>query len=244
MLVQASPAALESNAVRAAVAVEARGLTKLFATTPALIRVDLTVPAAAVVALLGGNGAGKTTLLRVLATSLRPTSGKAHVFGADVTADGRAVRRLIDFLPASGGVYPELTGRENLRFCARMRGSETASTIDGVLACAGLARVADDPARTYSSGMLRRLGLARLMLTRPRLALLDEPYAGLDEEGRELLDGFLGELRARGGSALLATHEQDRALTVADGVCRLERGLVVDAEPPDPQRAASLAAVR
>lgn len=207
-------------------------MTKLFGATPAVLLADLDIPAGSVHVLVGPNGAGKTTLLRILATALRPTSGVGRVHGADIVTEPATVRRLIDFLPASGGLYLDLTALENLRFCASMRSlREDDTTLREALARAGLADVAGERVRGFSSGMLRRLALARLIVTRPEVALLDEPYAGLDEEGRELLDRLLSELRGVGRTAILATHEQERALALADGVTRLERGLVETERP-------------
>lgn len=213
-------------------AARTRALTKLFGSTPALVRADVDVRAGSVTVLLGANGAGKSTLLRVLAGALRPTAGSASVWGFDVGADTAAVRRAVDLLPAAGGVYFELSAIENLRFCARMRrlphgDRELLDALERV----GLRAVADAPVGTYSTGMVRRVGLARLLLTRPRLALLDEPYAALDEEGRALLEALLDEARREGRSALVATHERDRSFAIADCVYQLDRGLVEKTHP-------------
>ena len=210
-------------------AVETRALTKLFGSTPALVRADVEVPGSCVALLLGPNGAGKSTLLRLLAGALRPTAGTARVWGFDVLADHVAVRRSVDFLAAAGGVYLELSALENLRFAARMRGlPHGEGQLFDALERVGLGGVAADPVSTFSGGMSRRLGLARLLLTRPRLALLDEPYAALDEDGRALLEEILEETRRDGRSALLATHERDRSVALADRVFHLDRGLVGD----------------
>lgn len=213
-------------------AVRVRRVSKLFGSTPALVRIDLSVDAGTVCALLGGNGAGKTTLLRVVATALRPTSGDVTVSGYDVRTQASAVRGCVDFLPASGGAYPDLTAFENLRFAVAMRGlAPSDRELGHALARVGLGHAGDDLVRTFSSGMARRLGLARLILTRPPLAILDEPYAGLDDEGRELADEVLEEARAAGRTAIVATHERDRMGAIADRIYRLERGLLV--EPGD-----------
>lgn len=223
-------------------AVEAIGVVKLFGTTPALARVTLAVPAGAVCGLVGGNGAGKTTLLRIVATLLRPTAGSVLVNGHDSVRDRAQVRRLIDLLPSAGGFYGELSALENLRFAARMHGLRPSSgELAAALARFGLGRAADERTSAYSSGMLRRLALARLALLRPRVALLDEPYAALDEEGRDLCDELLGELVHDGGSALVATHERERIERLAHLVHRLERGLLVDSQPESAEHDAVLA---
>jgi ABC-type multidrug transport system ATPase subunit len=221
-------------------AVSAIGVVKLFGSTPALIRVSLDVPAGTVAALVGGNGAGKTTLLRVLATAVRPTAGTAHVLGLDVLRHAQRIRALVDLMPSGPAFYSELSARENLRFAARMRGDRApAEGIDAALETVGLAGAADDRVRTYSTGMLRRLAIARLRVNCPAVALLDEPYGGLDEPGRELVDRLLLDLRADGRTALVATHERARMEAVADAVHRLERGIVVEQQPRPPAEVAA-----
>jgi len=213
----------------AVAAVETRKLVKLFGTVPALIEVDLRVEAGAVCALVGANGAGKTTLLRILATLARPTSGTASVLGSDVVRDADRVRAGVDFLAVHGGVYPELSAAENLRFALRMRGHDPREEqIVAALEWAGLREAGQALARTFSTGMLGRLGLARLRLGRAPLLLLDEPYGAIDEDGRDLVDELLGEARAAGRAAVFATHARERAALLADSLLELERGVVVE----------------
>lgn len=201
------------------------------------------MPAGSVCAILGGNGAGKSTLLRVVATALRPTSGIVRVHGRETTTEAGEVRRLIDLMPASGGCYPELSAVENLSFALGMRGSpERAAEISEVLERVGLRGVADDRARTFSTGMLRRLAVARLLLTRPRVALLDEPYGPLDDEGRSLVDGLLEDVRSQGRTALVVTHEHERARAIADSTCWLQHGQVLDDASQRPARLPAQAA--
>jgi heme exporter protein A len=209
-------------------AVATERLTKLFGSVPALIEVDLQVPVGSVCAVVGANGAGKTTLLRLLSTGLRPTGGSARILGRDVLSRSDEVRALVDLLPAQAGLYPELTARENLRFALRMRGLPAgAEALDQALAWAGLGAAADAPACALSTGMARRLGLARLRLARAPVLLLDEPYGAVDEEGRSLVDELLAEARGRGATALVASHERGRLGEVADELVELERGCVV-----------------
>lgn len=217
------------------VAIRTLGVSKVFGTTPALVQVDLEVVEGALVTVVGGNGAGKTTLLRIVATALRPSAGTVEIFGCDAVRTSRTVRAGIDYVSTAGGAYPELSARENLRFATGMRGLHASDRdIDRALSRAGLEADADEPVRAFSSGMLRRLAIARLVLTRPRLALLDEPYANMDDDGRALVDELVDELRGAGGTVVLATHERERATRLADGVVELHRGLVVargSAEP-------------
>jgi len=214
-------------------AAEGRRLVKLYGVVPALIEVDLRVDAGQVCAVAGPNGAGKTTLLRIFATAVRPTSGRARVFGIDVLAEADAARALVDFLPAQGGVYPELTPVENLRFATRMRGLEGAEeALVDALAWAGLEDAADVPCRTLSTGMARRLGLARLRLCRAPLLLLDEPYGAIDDEGRTLVDELVLEAASDGRAAMVATHAHERIAALADQVVELERGVAAATAAP------------
>ena len=224
-------------------AVEAHGLVKVFGVTPALVGVDLLAPRGSVCGLVGGNGAGKTTLLRCVATALRPTLGHVAVLGVDAVRRPADVRPLVDLVATAGGAYLDMSGVENLRFALAMRGTDASDgDVARAFARAGLERAATNRARTYSSGMLRRLALARVLLTRPPVLLLDEPYAALDEAGRELVDAILIETRADGRTALVATHDRQRVAALADAVVRLERGAVVPT--PSQQPAASAGGAR
>jgi heme ABC exporter ATP-binding subunit CcmA len=181
---------------------------------PALAGVDLDVAEGEVVLLSGGNGAGKTTLLRLLAGLLALRSGEAEVLGHDLAADRRAVRRELSLVGHDTFCYDDLTVRENLRFAARASGSRSAAA-DAALEQLGLTRLADATHARLSAGQRRRLALAVAVAREPRLLLLDEPHAGLDAEGREVLDGVLADAAGEGRTVLLASHELDRARALA-----------------------------
>ena len=222
-------------------AVITRGLARRFSIEWAVREVTFVLPPRSVLLLVGPNASGKTTLLRLLATALRPTDGSASVFGRDLVRDADAVRRLIAFVGTSAGVYDLLTARENLRFAAAMGGrpdAPVASWLDRV----GLTAVADAPVRTLSNGMKRRLALARAWLTSPRLLLLDEPYSGLDSEGLTLVAEMASDTTRRGGSVIIATHEWERGMKVADAVLALAAGRPVEVGPAAQLTAADLAA--
>jgi heme exporter protein A len=184
--------------------------------------VELRVEPAASLALFGENGAGKTTLLRVVAGLLRPTRGEARLDDVPALAAGPALRRRIGFLSHRPLVWDGLTASENLVLAARLYGlpdTEASAALERV----GLGDLADMRARDLSQGQRQRLGVARALVAGPDLLLLDEPHAGLDAAGSELLDGLIEGLR---GSAtiLLATHDHERgrrlcgsALTLRDG---------------------------
>lgn len=210
----------------AAPVVDARQVSKRYVRTWALKAVDLEVQQGELVALLGPNGSGKTTLLRVITAVTRPTYGQVKVFGA-TAKNGDEVRRHLGVLPHQTYLYGELTGLENLRFAATMYGIHTAQDdLIEALDHVGLAQVADAQVRTYSSGMRKRLALARATLHDPEFVLLDEPYGALDVEGIEWVDRFINELREAKKTLLIATHEIGRALALCDRAVVLRGGRI------------------
>ncbi|MFW6088672.1 MAG: heme ABC exporter ATP-binding protein CcmA [Gemmatimonadota bacterium] len=195
--------------------------------------VDLTVDPGTSLVLTGANGAGKTTLLRIVATLLKPTSGEGTVLGLSLADDGEMIRAATAYVSARGFVYDDLTAAENLRFAARLVDrSVPDERIAELLAGVGLERVADQTVRTFSTGMRRRLALASLRLRPLRLALLDEPYAGLDSDGVALVDRLVGELVADGTTVILASHQSGEATKLATRSLRIEEGRLVDAADP------------
>jgi len=188
--------------------------------------VDLDVPAGEGVTLLGENGAGKTTLLRLIASGLRPTRGEGRVLGFDLR-DGRAVRDLVHLMPVDAGLYPDLTGTENLDFALKMHGQPGDAA--GALRRVGLERAAGRRVRFLSAGMRKRLALARAWLLARPVTLVDEPFANLDDAGRALVLELLNELRGQGVTLLVAAHEPGLARQVAPRALRLVGGKVEEA---------------
>lgn len=180
-----------------------------------------------VLALMGSNGSGKTTLLRIMSTSLRPTRGGGSVFGHDLIRDADAVRAEVGVLSHAAGVYGDLTARENLEFARRMWGGATTASVEEALERVGLAQATNERASGFSSGMSRRLALARLLMRPPRLLVLDEPYASFDADGIELVHTMVRDTAARDGIVLIATHDPERSAAVVDTVLRLREGRVV-----------------
>ena len=178
----------------------------------ALRGVTLGVEPGEVVAVVGPNGSGKTTLLRVLATTLVPLRGSGRIFGLDLVRDADAIRELVGMLGQSTGLYDDLTAAENLAFALRMYGrTPAAATIHTALESVGMAPHADERVRTLSSGMRRRVALARLVLRRPRLLLLDEPYNTLDSTGVAVVDSLIHETADAGGAVLVVSHDLGRS---------------------------------
>jgi heme ABC exporter ATP-binding subunit CcmA len=190
--------------------------------------VSLRVEPGTIVALLGPNGSGKTTLLRIAAGSLSPTIGRCAVYGADMSREPYAARARVGFLASETHLYDDLTAHENLRFTATMAGRRPAKgELHTALHGVALQAHGDERVRSFSSGMKRRLALARVELLHPTLLLLDEPYNSLDTEGSVLVDDAVQRTVGRGGAVILATHDAERALTLADEVVILERGAAV-----------------
>jgi heme exporter protein A len=177
------------------------------------------------VALVGPNGAGKTTLLRMLATLHRPQTGLLTVFGHELPSRVDQVRAKIGYLGHDPLVYLDLTPWQNLRLFADLYGVDwNRSAIEDLLDRVGLLPRAYDVVRTFSRGMVQRLGVARMLLHDPQLLLLDEPYAGLDAPGATLLDAVIAE----GRTAVIVTHDVNWAAHHATRMMVLRGGRVVD----------------
>lgn len=210
------------------------GIAKRFGRKWALRGVTLEAEAGTALALMGQNGSGKTTLLRVLATTLRPTRGAGHVFGLDLLRDAGTIREHVGALYHQAGVYGDLTARENLEFARKMFGGRAVVGVDEALDRVGLRYAANERAVGFSSGMTRRLALARLVMRPARLLLLDEPYASFDADGIELVNELVRQAADGGGLAFIATHDPARSEGVVDGVITLHEGRVVPLPTPRP----------
>lgn len=192
----------------------------------ALADVTFHIPAATVVMVAGRNGAGKSTLFRVLSTAIRPDRGRATIGGFDVVRDREDVRKMTAILSHASYLYESLTAKENLSVVADHLGIGRAN-IMGVLEQVNLASRADDAVATFSAGMRKRVSFARILLQEPRVVLLDEPYGALDPPGFDLVDSVVAELKRRGTTILIATHQIERTRTYADWELVLESGRVV-----------------
>jgi heme exporter protein A len=196
----------------------------------AVSRVSFVARRGAIVGLLGPNGAGKSTLLAMLATLLRPSGGAIRYGTIEASSATPALRSRIGVLGHDLFLYPELTARENLRFFAGLYGERDAdATARAALDRAGLADRGDDPVSSFSRGMRQRVALERALIHQPRLALLDEPFTGLDEASAAALIARLRLLRESGGVIVLATHDLDLAEGLLDEAIFLRDGRMVHA---------------
>jgi heme exporter protein A len=205
--------------------VRVAGVAKRYGHQRALGGVDLELRRGSLVAVLGPNGAGKTTLLGILSTLIRPTTGQVdYLEGGTVRTPDDALRRDIGVLAHASLCYGELSGVENLRFFAGLYDVAEAR-IGELLDQVGLDRKARErPARTYSRGMMQRLALARALLARPSLLLLDEPFTGLDRGGMVALGASLAAAKTSGAMVLVVTHDLEAIGGLADHVVVLRRG--------------------
>jgi heme ABC exporter ATP-binding subunit CcmA len=215
--------------------VHLRNAVCLLGRFPALAGADLDVAAGEVVLLRGPNGAGKTTLLRAVAGLVPVIRGDAVVCGIDLTRDRRAVRRHVGVLAHTTGLYDDLTVAENVRFWRRAAGAaDGAAPIAEALGRAGVeGRLHDVPVSRLSAGQRRRVAVAGLLARGAELWLLDEPHAGLDATGRDLLDGLILAAAAGGTTVVIASHELERVTPLVSRSVVVTGGTAVAAEVAD-----------
>jgi heme ABC exporter ATP-binding subunit CcmA len=212
-----------------------RGVVALLGAFPALSGCDLEVARGEVVMLRGPNGAGKTTALKVAGGLIPVVRGEVQVLGSNVRVDRRSIRRYVGYLGHATGLYPDLSVAENVRFVVRATGADE-SNVDQALASLGLdGRLQHLAVAHLSAGQRRRVALAALVARRVPLWLLDEPHAALDPDGRDLVDALIRSAREAGTAVVLASHDLDRATSVADRVVEIVGGRAVGG-PDDESR--------
>ncbi|MGC9530657.1 MAG: ABC transporter ATP-binding protein [Candidatus Bipolaricaulaceae bacterium] len=211
--------------------VEVRDLRKAYRDVRAVDGLTLEVAEGEIYGLLGPNGSGKTTTILVLLGLTEPQSGHVRVCGFDSTREPLKVKRLVGYLPENVGFYEELTAGENLRYVTRLNGipdRDARPRIRELLELVGLAEVADRPVHTYSRGMRQRLGIADVLVKRPRLAILDEPTTGIDPEGAHQILDMIATMRdEQGVTILLSSHLLHQVQRVCDRVGIMHRGRLV-----------------
>lgn len=214
-------------------AVNAIGLGKTIDTRAVLDDITFAIQAGEFIALLGANGAGKSTLLKTLATLITPTRGELRLFSQSLTNSSRRLnelRRRIGLIGHGAMLYRDLSPRENLEFFGKLYGvANPARRATELLDWIGLSHRANDAVKTFSRGMAQRVAIARALMHEPQLLLADEPFAGLDAPSAHMLIRMLQQLHESGQTIVLASHDLDQSLSLAQRVLVLRQGrLVVD----------------
>jgi heme ABC exporter ATP-binding subunit CcmA len=204
-----------------------RGAVSMASGFPLLSGVDLELHSSSLTVLVGANGAGKTSLLRLLAGLVGLSAGEGSVLGLDLaTVDRRQLRRRVGWLGHEGSFYDDLTVAENLTFAAKAL-ERPIDELATVLERVELSARRDIVAKRLSAGQRRRLGLAWLLLRRPELWLLDEPYASLDDEGRTFFDALLTDVVARGATVVVSAHDPLRSAQLHPRTLLMAGGRIV-----------------
>jgi ABC-2 type transport system ATP-binding protein len=226
------PAISAAPAVPAeSIRIKTRGLTKRYDDLIAVDHLDLEVHAGEIFGLLGQNGAGKTTTILMLLGLTEPTEGSARVVGLDPSRGPLEVKRRVGYLPDAVGFYTDMTGRENLRYTARLNRIDRdliEGTLDSVLDQVGLTERADDKVEQYSRGMLQRLGIADALVKDPDVLILDEPTTAIDPLGvAEILDLLRALVHDRGMAILLSSHLLNQVQSVCDRIGIFSAGRLI-----------------
>ncbi len=215
--------------------VEVRNLVKRFGELTALEDVSFKVNEGEIFGLIGPNGAGKTTTLRILATLLLPTSGYVKVLDYDVVREASKIRPLISYLAEDAGTYRNLTGYEYLSIVARIYFEsrvDAEEVVEEAVKISGLGERITDKMKTYSKGMKRRIQVARTLMTKPKLAILDEPTAGLDVFHAQHVRRIVNAHVTEGGSVILSSHNMLEVEHLCSKLAFIHRGrIVIEGEP-------------
>ena len=227
-----SPAPSASDLEGDAPAIQTTGLTKRFGDRTAVDGVDLLVPRGSAFGFLGPNGAGKTTTIRMLLGLTHASAGQMSVLGHPVPAERATALQRVGAIVEDPRFHPYLSGLENLRVVAAVRGPEAAKRIAPALARVGLSERADDKVKQYSQGMRQRLGVARCLLADPLLLILDEPTNGLDPGGiQEFREMIRAMVEQEGRTVFLSSHLLDEVEKICDAAAIVDRGKIVTQGP-------------
>ncbi len=209
--------------------IEAKALTKRYGSQVAVDRLDLTINKGEVFGLLGPNGAGKTTTILMILGLTEPTGGTIATVGFDPLHQPLEVKRRVGYLPDSVGFYDNMTGRDNLRYTARLGGIPRIavdSRITTALERVDLVAAAERPVATYSRGMRQRLGIAEIIMRRVDVAILDEPTNGLDPQSTQEFLELIRSLKAEGMTVILSSHLLDLVQSICDRVALFSNGKI------------------
>lgn len=210
--------------------IETKRLTKHYGNLAALIDLDLVIEAGDIFGFIGPNGAGKTTTMRILVTLLEPSRGQAFIDGLDITKKGKAVRRIVGYMPDFMGIYDDLKVFEYLEFFAAafsIEHKKRKSIVEGVLELTDLQSKKSFTVDSLSRGMQQRLGLARVLIHDPKVLVLDEPASGLDPRARIEIRELLRELKRMGKTIMISSHILSELEEICDHIGIIEHGRLV-----------------
>ena len=217
-----------AQAAAAELAVHARNLRKVIDDRVILDDLGFAIPRGRYIALLGANGAGKSTLMRILSMLTPPSGGELSLFGQPLRSTSAGMRRRIGLISHQAMLYRDLSPRENLRLFGKLYGMRNADQrATQLLQLVNLADRADDPVKNFSRGMTQRTAIARALMHDPDLILADEPFAGLDTPSTHTVELLLDALNKSGRTILLANHDIEQSLRLAQQVLVLRRGKLV-----------------
>ena len=217
-------------------AINVQDLTRDYNGLRAVDGINFAVEPGEIFGFLGPNGAGKTTTIKMLTGQLRPTSGEAQVMGCDVVKERQQLKPQIGVVFDSQNIYERLSGRDNLRFYARLYRIKKAR-VEQVLAQVGLTDRARDKVKTYSNGMKQRLVIARALLHKPKVLFLDEPTRGLDPNVARDIRAIVADLAKQGVTVFLTTHYMEEADQLSDRVAIIDQGRIVALDTPEQLKA-------
>jgi len=215
--------------------VEVNNLVKSYGSFQAVKGISFNVREGEVYGLIGPNGAGKTTTLRILSTLLEITGGEVKIQGIDLKARPDEVRKVISYLPEDAGAYKHLRGREYLKFIAQFfaQGQEAEDLVSRGMEIANLGDRIDDKVEAYSKGMARRLLVARALMIRPKLAILDELTSGLDVLNAQEIRRVVKSYASQGTTMLLSSHNMLEVELLCDRIALINDGKIVAEGTPN-----------
>lgn len=229
-----TPSAPPVNPFARGVALDMRGLTKIYGQVVAVDRLNLAIPRGSMFGFVGPNGAGKSTTLSMATGLLKPDAGQVFVSGVDVWANPAAVKARIGVLPDGLRLFDRLSGRELLTYTGLLRGLDKkviAERTDQLLEALGLADDAKKAVADYSAGMTKKIGLAAAVLHAPDLLVLDEPFEAIDPVSAHSMQGILANFVKDGGTVILSSHVMDTVQRLCDHVAIIAHGRLLAAGP-------------
>jgi ABC-2 type transport system ATP-binding protein len=213
--------------------VEVKNLVKKYGSFEAVKNISFSIDEGEIFGLIGPNGAGKTTTLRVLSTLLQITSGEVKILNYDLKKEPDEIRKIISYLPEDAGAYKNLTGKAYLTFIAKFFEEKNINEmIKRGVEISDLGKRIDDKVDTYSKGMKRRLLVGRALMTNPKLAILDEPTAGLDVNNAQEIRKIIKNIAKKGTTVLLSSHNMLEVEYLCDRIALIEEGMIVEKGMP------------